>query len=140
MSIMGRALRSSCIQDVPQSRPDVSLHNTAAFRPLLLFRLHDDSHQALTFFGLSLVSRQRRRFSLASAAREHTRSFVWTLRMMNICTVARSRRNATECVGEVSLPHDKPRRGSVRERPLKRRPEASGGRPCCESSAAFYFD
>lgn len=29
------------------------LHYTAAFRPLLLFRLHDNSHQALTFFSAS---------------------------------------------------------------------------------------
>lgn len=38
------------IQDVPLSRADVSLHNTAAFRRLLLFRLHVDSHRALTYF------------------------------------------------------------------------------------------
>ena len=46
------------------SRIDVSLHSAAAFRPLLLFRLHDNSHPALTFFGLSLVSRERHYFSL----------------------------------------------------------------------------
>ncbi len=59
---LGSALRSSCIQDVPLSWIDVSLHNTTAFRLLLLFRLRDNSHQALTFLGLSLVSRRRRYF------------------------------------------------------------------------------
>ena len=81
MSSMGSALWSCCIQDVPLSRIDVSLHDTAAFRPLLLFRLHENSHQALTFISFSLVSRRRHYFSLTEA---HTESFVWTLCMINI--------------------------------------------------------
>ena len=35
-----------------------SHNNTAAFRPLLLFRLHDNSHRALTLFLLFSASHQ----------------------------------------------------------------------------------
>lgn len=81
------------IQDVRLSRTDVSLRNTAAFRPLLLFRLHAKSHQALAFFSQPLARIWQKTallFPLTYAVLEaHTESSVWTLCVIIRCCVCR---------------------------------------------------
>lgn len=126
------------IQVVPLSRTDMSLHNSAAFRPLLLFRLHVDGHQALTSPRLSLVlGRRRHYFSLTYAVGEARalKAFVWTLCMINGSCLCRQ--NANKCVGEAwqwwrALAEEDVclRRGLLNTETLT---EAPGRQPSCES-------